>query len=282
MPRCDHDWRQGDLLTQDSFLALGLRDVADNNCWAVIITHDCDLANEREATVEIIVASPVITSDPQLSYAKNPRRLHLTFERTDTEPLILELLHIERHAVLKEDFVKQACKESSATLPKDEKRTLKQWLAARYGRPAFPDRFEDRLRKKVGRRTVERQISRILEPAAKHLIGLFFDLGEQRGEEVPEREPYALSIIVVYDSVEGGSEARESAELVATELRALFERAFGTPDVATEIALDSCEAVADTYLTLADLRRVDQWRLEYISLSDDEQGDFIPVGELPG
>ncbi|MFN3982418.1 MAG: hypothetical protein ACK4SA_18735 [Caldilinea sp.] len=39
--------------------------------------------------------------------------------------------------------------------------------------------------------------------------------------------------------------------------------------------------MADTYLTLADLRRVDQWRLEYISLRDGEQGDFLPVGEIP-
>jgi len=48
-----------------------------------------------------------------------------------------------------------------------------------------------------------------------------------------------------------------------------------------EIALDACEAVADTRLTLADLRRVDQWRLEYISLQDDDQGDFLSVGEIP-
>ena len=39
--------------------------------------------------------------------------------------------------------------------------------------------------------------------------------------------------------------------------------------------------MADTRLTLADLRRVDQWRLEYISLRDDDQGDFLPVGEMP-
>lgn len=52
-------------------------------------------------------------------------------------------------------------------------------------------------------------------------------------------------------------------------------------DVATEIASDACEAVADTYMSLADLRRADQWRLEYVSLRDDEQGDFFPVGEMP-
>ncbi len=71
------------------------------------------------------------------------------------------------------------------------------------------------------------------------------------------------------------------SERVASQLRELFEKNYGKPDVATEIALDACEAVADTYMMLADLRRVDQWRLEYISLRDDDQGDFLPVGEMP-
>ena len=61
----------------------------------------------------------------------------------------------------------------------------------------------------------------------------------------------------------------------------MFEKTYGKPDVATEIALDAFEAVADTRLTLADLRRVDQWRLEHISLRDGDQGDFLPVGEMP-
>ena len=72
-----------------------------------------------------------------------------------------------------------------------------------------------------------------------------------------------------------------SAERVAGQLRELFEKTYGMTDLATEIALDACEAVADTHLTLADLRRVDQRRLEFISLRDDDQGDFLPVVEIP-
>lgn len=34
-------------------------------------------------------------------------------------------------------------------------------------------------------------------------------------------------------------------------------------------------------MTLADLRRVDQWRLESLSLQDEDQGDFLAVGEMP-
>lgn len=46
---------------------------------------------------------------------------------------------------------------------------------------------------------------------------------------------------VVYDVTEDATEAKLSAERVAGQLRELFEKAYGKPDVATEIALDACE-----------------------------------------
>lgn len=284
MPVRDTDWRQGDLLTCEAAAELGLIDATEERRYVIVITHDCDLHHVGESFIEVIVADLVIKEpgpDPQLSYARNPRRLHLAYEDADGVPLVLELRHIDRRNVSKADFAAGAVKDNSVTLPGDAKRVLKQWLAARYGRPAFPDEFEKRLRKRSGKRSVEQRIARILETDAKYLVGLFFDLGEQRGAEVVEGEPYALSVSVVYDAIEGSSDARGSAERVAAQLRELFEQVYGKPDAAMEIALDTCEAVADTRLTLADLRRVDQWRLEYISLRDDDQGDFLPVGEMP-
>jgi hypothetical protein len=280
----DTDWRQGDLLTCEAAAALGLVEAKDDGRRAIIITHDCDLPHEAEPFVEVIIAETVVNDpkpDPQLSYAKNPRRIHLVYEGIDAAPLILELRQVDRRDVPKGDFAERAMKDYRHALPAEAKRALKQWLAARYGRPAFPNEFEERLRKRAGKRTVEYLIGKILEPEAKYLVGLFFNLGEQRSAEAGEGEPYALSVSVVYDATEGGSDARLSAERVAAQLRELFEATYGKPDVATEIALDACEAVADTRLTLADLRRVDQWRLEYISLQDEDQGDFLPLGEMP-
>lgn len=282
MPARDTDWRQGDLLAREAAVQLGLIDAAQEGHWAVVITHDCDLRHDAEPCVEVIIAVEQPRLDPQLSYAKNPRRLHLTYEGAGAAPLILELRHGDHQHVPKADFAKRAVKDNSLALPLEAKRTLKHWLAARYGRTAFPDAFEARLRKRAGNRTVEQQIGKILDTAdSKYLVGLFFDLDEQRGIEAAEGEPYALKVSVVYDSVQGGRQARESAEHFAAQLRELFERAYGKPEVATEIALDACEAVADTHLTLADIRRVDQWRLEYVSLRGDEPGDFLPVGETP-
>ena len=279
----DTDWRQGDLLTQEAAARLrALNCAVSEERRVVVITHDCDIPHDGETSVEVIVADVVNAPNPQFSYAKNPRKLHLGYEIAGGQSIVIELRHAERRIVSKAEFAKHAAKDGTASLPVDAKRALKQWLAARYGRPAFPNAFEDRLRKSVGKKnTVERQIGRILEPEAKHLVGLFFDLGEQRTAQVPAGEPYALSISVVYDATEGGAQARQSAEKVASQLRELFEQAYGKPDAATEIALDACEAIADTSITLADLRRVDQWRLEYISLSDDDHGDFLSVGETP-
>lgn len=277
------EWRQGYLLTTEAAIQLQLLEPGNNSQRAVVITHDCDIANPAEPALEIIIADVITPAkpDPQLSYAKNPRRLHLVFEETTEQPLILELQHCNRQTIARDDFNTHATQDNSITLPADNKRTLKQWLAARYGRPAFPDAFENHLRERKSKRTAERQIAKILEPEAQHLVGLFFDLGEQRGIELAEGEPYVLSISVVYDAIEGATKARSAAERVAEQLHELFESLYGTPDQATKIALESCEAVADTHISLADLRRVDQWRLEYVSLQDDDHGDFLAIGEMP-
>lgn len=277
----DTEWRQGDLLTDEEAHTIGLVESLNSNRCVVLISHDCDLPNDTETFVEVIVGSLLQAPDPMLANARNPRRLHLKFVSDAGADMCVELRHVDRQQVSKAVFAKIGARDGNFLLPADEKRALKQWLAARYGRPAFPNAFENRLRKTVGKKSVEYRIAKILEPESSHLVALFFDLGEDKAIELKDGDPYFLSISVVYDATEGGPNARASAETVAGELRTLFEQAYGTVDTATEIALDACNAVADTFMTLADLRKVDQWRLEYISLREDPAGDFLPAGELP-
>lgn len=275
----DTEWRQGNLLSDDSAHALGLVESTSSRRRVVVISHDCDLPNNAEEFVEVIVGTELDTSDAMLENARNPRRLHISFTNELREQLRIELQHINRKHVPKSEFAYNGVGDLNFTLSTDQKRALKQWLAARYGRPAFPNAFETRLRKQARGKSVEQRIARILEPASSHLVALLFDLGEDRECEHPDGEAYFLSISVVYDSTEGGQLAREAADNAACELRALFNEAYGTPDMATEIALESCNAVADTFVSLADLRKVDQWRLEYISLREDPVSSFISTGE---
>ena len=57
------------------------------------------------------------------------------------------------------------------------------------------------------------------------MVGIFFDLGEDRDNELNNDQPYFLSISIVYDATEGGVTARESAEKTSTKLTNLFARA---------------------------------------------------------
>lgn len=276
----DTKWRQGNLLADAHADALGLADIRHSRKRVVLITHDCDLPHEKEEFVEIIVGSIAPAADPALANAKNPRKLHLTFISSDGGVLHIELRHTDRRQIPMVEFAKIEYGEPEFALSAEGKRTLKHWLAARYGRPAFPSAFERRLRKHVGNRTVEKQIEKLLKPASAQLVGLFFDLGEERSTELPEGTPYYLSVSVVYDAVEGGQQAREVAEKASAAFRSLFDRAYGSSDTALEIGLDACTPVADTSMTLADIRKVDQWHLEYNSLGENPDGDFLPTGAL--
>jgi hypothetical protein len=278
----DHDteWLQGNVLTDKDAYSLGLVNSLQSDRRVVVISHDCDLANKNELKTEVIVGTVIETVNPMYGRARHPRYLHLIFLTSTGKETCIQLLHSDRIDVTRDKFSELKCADVSFILKPDEKRSLKQWLAARYGRPAFPNSFENRLRKQQGKKTIEYHIAKILEPASVHLIGVFFDLDEHRDSELPDDEPYILKISIVYDALEGGQLARVTADKTALDLTTLFHQVYGAPDITNEIALEACNAVADTFLTLADLRKVDQWRVEYISLREDPIGNFIAVGDV--
>jgi hypothetical protein len=83
----DTDWRQGDLLTQETAARLtALNGPVGETHRIVVITHDCDLPNDGETLVEVIVTDVVAAANPQFSYAKNPRKLHLGYEIAGGSP----------------------------------------------------------------------------------------------------------------------------------------------------------------------------------------------------
>lgn len=275
------DWRQGDLLTPKSAGELpALAGCTSEQRRAVVITHDCDLARDesKEPTVEVIVGDVVDVAKAELRYAKNPRQLHLAYKDTNGRDVFVELRHTERRVISKKEFT-SAHKDCCLSLEDKEKRTLKQWLAARYGRAAFPDSFVARFEK------FEDKLKKITERVDKYLVAVYFDLDKNKTKELPDGEPYDLSIFLIFsENDEMGqplAQAREMAEQAAIELRDRFEGVFGKPEDATKIALDRCAAVADTNFTLGDIRRMLHWRLEHLSLRDEVSGDFVPVGETP-
>jgi len=143
----DTPWRQGHVLPDDGAKALGLlSDVADTEV-AIVVSNDCDLAQDPsvEPSVEVIIGRRIGAADGNFSYAKNARRLHLTFSG-GSQRLIAELIARFKISIKKEQLVEyEPVKTTKLTVV--EHTILQRWLASRYRRAAFPDEFDKRQRK---------------------------------------------------------------------------------------------------------------------------------------
>ena len=268
-------WRQGQVLKHEDAVSLGILAEEQTGVKVVVISHDCDLQSSSEPRVELI-AGPLIKGAGNYARAKHPRVLHLHFEHAqDANQNAIELKHDNKCWIEKERFTCVEC-DPACVISAEEKQGLKQWLAARYGRPAFPDVFESRLRAFDTRKfRFEKELAKVVSAHSVFLIGVFFDLGEDRCNDLEEGVPYELNIHLVYDAIDGGPTAREEAERAAEHIQALFTEYHGEPAESELIALMSCNAVPDIEFSLYALRRMDQWRVEYISLQGDGVGDYI-------
>lgn len=250
---------------------------ATNDTVGILISHDCDIPQEKEGYLELILGLRVPKPDKNCLSAKNVRKLHLPFTGPAGQ-FYVELCFQNRIIVVRDEFCKLSGPLESVSLADADKRTLKQWLTVRYGRPAYPNTFENRLKRECRKKTpVEKGIGELAAKKSAHITALFFSLGEEREVELGEGEPYYLSIYVVYDSENGAMEARKEAEALAKEILALMRSVYGEPEDASEICVESCTALADTQLSLATLMKIDQWRLEWVSLNDEDPG-FLALG----
>lgn len=273
------EWGQGSVLNECSAKHLGLIKEHQHGSLPVIITHDCDLRHQNEDTIELIIGDQLENLDPNYMNAKNPRRLHLEFLSDERKSIYLDMRFSNRDFISKEKLVQLKQNKSVLEIPHESKKVLKQWLAARYGRPAFPNSFEYCLRKTKRRKTVEYHLAKIFEPIEPYIVGLYFDLGEQMLKELKEN-PYELNIYVIYNGKTHSSEAHNAALKAAQEVELLFSDVYGTSENAKGIRLGSCKVISDTKIALSDVRTMEQWRLEYLSIGEKSSEVYFQTGEV--
>jgi hypothetical protein len=159
----DTAWRQGSVIAQADAIAAGLFDEASSSHKrALIITHDCDLRSDKESEIEIVVGNIVDKVNKQFVRAHNVRRLQLVFDAPSGAQRCLDMQIMSKRSISK-SLIANLQPDDGWVLSDEEKRALKQWLAARYGRPAFPNPFEAYLRKNVTKKeTVEDRLAKAL------------------------------------------------------------------------------------------------------------------------
>ena len=256
-------WRQGSVLVQKDFQAVGLTDSPDTDL-AIAISHDCDIANDNpdtEPAVEFIFARILEQHNGNYTHGKNPRILHLDYTGNE-QTIWLELLASSKVMVQK-NLLCQTQPDQVYNLTAIQ--TLQSWLAVRYRRIALPNSLVDRLR----------SVSTYIEKECKKNSSgiLSFRLSYEPQDELIPEEPYELwlSLVYVADKAEYATMTAKIAQNLKTEFPNLLEKTKGSGTV----DLRKCEAVSEMEFTLRDLRDTVEYNLEHLSYRTDPSGPII-------
>jgi hypothetical protein len=260
-------WRQGHILPDDAIDILFPKARRLGFDVALVISHDCDLAQlpGAEPRVEIILGKWIDKLDGNYSFAKNARRLHLSFTNGDA-PLHVDILTIQKTAIEKKQLADFRPYDAVRLTP-EERSILQRWLSMRYRRSAFPDEFNRRL-ESAG---VRERLVKILRPLGSIIVAMYVDI--DKGEEVNregEDDPYNLLIYLLY-TVENDLEGLEKAQATADSIGKLFRDKFYKSATRTwkNVELEGCIPISDQAMTYAESVNLTRWNADYISLHAD-------------
>jgi hypothetical protein len=260
-------WRQGSILPQDFLQSLGLK-VNYENMVAMVVTHDCDIAQlpNNEPNIEIIVGRYVEQLDGAFTNTKSPRKLHIELH-TPEGIKSAEFAAVDKFSIEKMTFIGI---EPNQTIYIDPSalNVFRRWLGIRYTRFAFPDAFEGRLKAN----DLDKKIAKALKKHGAAITAIFFDVDD--GIEQLRTDPndtYVLDITILYATDQDPNAAEVASETAKTEITKAFENKLydKTTHTWVDIELRYCDVVSDEALTYKQSVTLKQWRMEHISFAED-------------
>jgi hypothetical protein len=271
----DMAWRQGHVLNDAAMDALNLRDATESAvCCAVVITHDCDLANANmaaEPNVEIIVGRLVNAANGNFLWGKAPRILHLPMRRGG-ELVTVELVATQKVLLPKDALAAYQPNDDFAIEPK-ALAVMRSWLSSRYLRAAFPDAFVERMRATK----FDEKLAKTVEPYGDLISFIYFVLNDGATSEYAEGEPYKLDIVLVFAPGDEPEMSAKRADEVADKVHDTAEARLTHQGKNTgQIVLESCIAVSEDDLPVSKTRLLMHWRLEHMSLRSEAEQPGAP------
>lgn len=231
--------------------AVNLNAVLSEQSFCVVITQDCDIVHEKtdeEPFIEFIIGN--FSDDKSCKNGKNPRKLHL-----ENNGQILEFIIHNRFFVKKDSLTSFNFSDTLFELSNDNKKILKKWLGNRYTRAAFPDEFNNRLKKAKVAKITEKGIS-------SKVSHIFFEVEDR---ELSSEEIYQLNVMVVVDN---------SDDVDKNDIEdAYFEAFYNIEGIETNLRV-----VTEDEVTLKDLHNYKRWDKDSISFS--KQNQSLPIESI--
>lgn len=271
----DNPWRQGHVIPQDLAKKLDLvKDEDAGTRLAVIVAHDCDIAQSvgAEPELELIVGRVVAQLDGNCTHAKNARKLHLPFSMQGGE-VFVELMANAKKFLGKSLFI-GTTPDPAFKLTPERHSILQRWLALRYRRAAFPDAFDDRFDRQT---KLKDKLTAILKTLGEHIVAVFFDIDD--GAEVKRERPedtYTLDIYLLANTGDDPAKAEAAVEAARKKIEAACrERLFVKDKGWQYIELRECIVISDEALTYRQSCLFKRWNIDYMSLREDPQQELL-------
>ena len=265
-------WRQGSVLPTELAAELGYRHpkAPDDTC-VVVISHDCDIANDDLATepgVEIIVGRRLAAPSPGYTRTRSPRTLHLEIERNGGR-IAVELVSTAKACIEKKELVGKH-PDRSYRIEATSLYILRHWLAVRYNRSAFPEEFERRIKSKTD---IADRLEKILRHYDPPISTVFFQLDTLEERSPSDTSPYKLRIFLAYEPGPEPDLSGERADEAAARISELFRKRCIDQQTHKWVHLEliDCVAVSEDEFPVSLAKNLQQWRLEHLSLNENRE-----------
>jgi len=256
-------WRQGDILDSNANKYFNMANqISPSETCAIVISHDCDLANENlelEPDVEVIIGRTIENGSGNNLHGKSSRTLHLPLQGSKGQ-VFLELLATNKKCITKSELAQFTPKPDLKILQNDLD-ILRSWLSARYRRAAFPDEFNNRM--------LSTGLKEQLVKLSKKYNELISAIGVRVDDGLyQEREagvPYRLNILVLYKSLEDFEESQITALKITDQLEQFASKKLNSGQ---DIILEGAISFSEEDLTLSKYKAFSLLDLEYISMKN--------------
>jgi len=248
----DIGWRQGAIIGASeikSFIQSSISQpkISDDTVF-IVTSQDCDVLNDKEPFIEMVLATITETQkDTGLMHGRSVRDLYLPCNGD----------HCYHMSINERVWVDSKVKDKLQpidNLSDEFTKRLSGWLSFRYRREAFPNDFNNRLRKSIGK--LRKSLSKIRNEC---LIALYLDIEPDR--ELEPNESYIVNMLVIIADNTPDSTLDKYTDIFnyfMTKARKDVNIIFTPYSDASVIAYES-------EVTIADIRRLKKWHLEDIS-----------------
>ena len=158
--------------------------------------------------------------------------------------------------------------DDSWDIPSRSCSALRDWLAVRYKRSAFPDGFVNLIK----RTKLEERLISLLKKDGRDISSVYFDLGDSRKSGYIVEGAYELLVVLAFLPGEDPEAMQRRMDSLADRIASEFEKKLFDEVAGTwkGICLKRCMAVSEDDMTLSVARRLQSWYLDYLSVKGGE------------